>query len=71
MEDLVLRVRPPKAAELIAFCVRLLVLDALFFGLFRFNNLLCGHSSCGAIQRIEMDNREKNHDPGRGVPKGS
>ena len=25
----------------------------------------------GAIQRIEMDNREKNHDPGRGVPKGS
>jgi hypothetical protein len=30
--------------ELIAFCVRLLVLEALFFGLFRFNNLLCGHS---------------------------
>ena len=27
--------------------------------------------SCGAIQPIEMDNREKNHDPGRGVPKGS
>jgi hypothetical protein len=23
------------------------------------------------IHRIEMDNREKNHDPGRGVPKGS
>jgi transposase len=30
-----------------------------------------GTPSCGAIQPIEMDNREKNHDPGRGVPKGS
>jgi hypothetical protein len=30
-----------------------------------------GTPSCGAIQPIEMDNREKNHNPGRGVPKGS
>jgi hypothetical protein len=30
--------------ELIAFRFRLLVLEALFFSLFRFNNLLCGHS---------------------------
>ena len=34
----------PVYLELIAFRVRLLVLEALFVGLFRFNNLLCGHS---------------------------
>jgi hypothetical protein len=34
----------PVYLELIAFGIRLLVLEALFFGRFRFNNLLCGHS---------------------------